>query len=100
MIIEAMTLSSALKAAKKFGLGSFKSIRLFVKRDVVGSRQGLKRNPHSMGDTKGRAGNTASHAAGQRRHRDTNRRTEDVELTELTSEGTTVRGAGEDDPQR
>lgn len=53
-----------------------------------------------MGDTKGRGSNTASQSVDQSRHWDTNLRTEDVELTEFASEGTTMRGTGEGDHQR
>lgn len=73
---------------------------MFVKRDAEGSRQGLKSNLQSMGDTKGRGSNTASQSVDQSRHWDTNLRTEDVELTEFASEGTTMRGTGEGDHQR
>lgn len=59
------------KLAKKFGLFRVDQgqHQVFVKRNVLGSRQGLKANLHSLGDTKGRDGNTASHSGGQSRHR-------------------------------
>lgn len=48
------------KLAKKFGLFWVDQGQVLVKRNVLGSRQVLKANLHSLGDNKGRDGNSIS----------------------------------------